>query len=48
MRDRERSLKEQAEVRKGGASTRLDTKAAREEKKIVEREAAGAASITEG
>ena len=48
VRDRERSLKEQAEVRKGGASTRLDTKAAREEKKIVEREAAGAASITEG
>ena len=48
VRSMERSLKEQAEVRKGGASTRLDTKAAREEKKIVEREAAGAASITEG
>ena len=45
VRTRERSLKEQAEARKGRARTRLERKAAREAKKLMEREAAGAAAV---
>ena len=47
VRTRERSLKEQAEARKGRARTRLERKAAREAKKLMEREAAGAAAVPE-
>ena len=47
MRARERSLKDQAEARKGRARTRLKRKAAREEKKTTEREASGATITTE-
>ena len=47
MRDRERSRKEQSESRNGRDSTRLERKAAREDKNIIEREAASAAATTE-
>ena len=47
VRARERSLKDQAEARKGRARTRLKRKAAREEKKTTEREASGATITTE-
>ena len=41
VRARERSLKEQTETRKGRARTRLKRKADREEKKRINKEAAG-------
>ena len=44
---RDRSFKEQAEESKGSSGTRIWRKAAREEKKIIESEAAGAAATTE-
>ena len=48
MRARERSLKDQAETRKGRAITRIKRKADREEKKIIEREASRAAATIVG
>ena len=47
VRDRERSLKEQAYARKERSSTRLKIKVDRKEKNIIDREAVGAAATTE-
>ena len=44
---RERSFKEQAESRKGRDRTSLKKKDTREERKIIEREAADAVATTE-
>ena len=47
VRARERYLKEQTEARKGRDRTRIERKAAREQKKIIEREAINAAATTD-
>ena len=44
---RDRSFKEQAEARKGRDRKSLKKKDTREERKIIEREAAGAVATTE-
>ena len=47
MRAWERSLKGQVESRKGKTKTRIEMKTIREEKKMIDREATGAAATNE-